>query len=78
MRCEHEWRNWPYSENMLCLRCGYMVMGGRHYPLGNPKWMIPRAATIELIHAGIAYVVPETAADALRAALKNDQRREGA
>ncbi len=69
MACEHKWRQWPYSEDLLCLRCNYQVIEGVHYPLGNPQWMVPRPQTAEIIHNGIKYVVPEAASAALRAML---------
>jgi len=69
MTCEHEWRNWPYSEDKLCLRCNYQVIKGVHYPLGNPKWMRPQPETAEITHDGIRYVVPEAVVEFLRNAL---------
>lgn len=69
MACEHDWRNWPFSADMLCLRCNYQVIGGVHYPLGNPRWMVPQPPTAEVIRNGIRYVVPEAASDALRQCL---------
>jgi hypothetical protein len=35
----HELRNWPFSNDVLCIKCGYMVVGDVHYPWG--KWRQP-------------------------------------
>jgi len=57
--CEHEWRNWPYSRDVLCLKCNYQIIGGKHYPWGNPKWTVPQPKTVEIEHEGVCYVVPK-------------------
>lgn len=70
MTCDHEWRNWPWSEDVHCLKCGYAIINGVHMPCGNPEWMRPMPGKVfRAEHKGVAYLVPEAAREALLEAL---------
>lgn len=41
MTCDHDWRQWPYSQDWLCIKCNYQIIDGKHHPSGNPEWTVP-------------------------------------
>lgn len=66
MICEHKWRNWPFSQDIVCIKCNYQIIGGIHYPYGNPKWTIPQYETEELEHKGMKFIIPKEVSEVWR------------